>query len=141
MSKKKQKAQAGKQVKGGTGITSGRDVRISSINGQVAIGENITQTLTKGDKKELHDNLAQFQNEIAKLKLPQEKAAVINEDMAAAVKEAAKDNPDPQKIQGRFEGALKTVEEVGNTIETVSKWEWTKKILGILGKVGKRILL
>lgn len=130
-------------IVGGTGITSGGNVNFGDVSGQVAIGENITQTqtLSSSDKKELRDSLVQFQKEIAKLNLPADTMAVVNGDVTAAIKESEKEKPDPSKIKSRFEGALDTVKEVGDTIDKVSKWEWTGKVIKILGKLGLTILL
>ncbi len=60
----------GKQkITGGAGITAGGSVNFGNVSGQVAIGENITQTqtLSASDKKELLESLIQFQKETAKL--------------------------------------------------------------------------
>ena len=132
-----------RKVKGGAGITAGRDVTFGDVSGQVAIGKNITQTqtLTPEDRKDLHDNLLQFQKELAKMSLPTDESASINSDINLAVKETEKEQPNTTKIQSRFQGALDTIKEVGNTIETVSKWDWTKKILKTLGKIGLSVLL
>ena len=133
----------GKKKAGSAGITAGGDV---TIGGHAAIGENITQNITHtdistSDKKELFDSLIQFQKEIAKLCLPTDDLSTINGDINAAIKEAKKEEPDLPKIKSRFEGAIETIKDVGEVIEKVSKWEWTKKILKILGKVGLSILL
>ena len=130
-------------IVGGAGITSGGDVNFGDVSGQVAIGKNITQTQTLSslDKKELRDSLVQFQKEIAKLNLPADTMAIVNGDVTAAIKESEKEKPDPSKIKSRFEGALDTVKEVGDTIDKVSKWEWTGKVIKTLGKLGLTILL
>lgn len=134
----------GKQkIMGGPGITAGGNVTFGDVSGQVAIGENITQTqtLSSSDKKELRDSLVQFQKEIAKLNFPADTMATVNGDVTAAIKEAEKEKPDPSKIKSRFEGAIDTIKEVGDSIEKVSKWEWTGKVIKILGKLGLSILL
>ena len=130
-------------IVGGTGITSGGDVNFGDISGQIAIGKNITQTqtLSSSDKKELRDNLVQFQKEIVKLNLPADTMTIVNGDVTAAIKESEKEKPDPSKIKSRFEGALDTVKEVGDTIDKVLKWEWTGKVIKLLGKLGLTILL
>ena len=131
------------KIMGGPGITAGGNVTFGDVSGQVAIGENITQTqtLSSSDKKELRDSLVQFQKEIAKLNFPADTMATVNGDVTAAIKEAEKEKPDPSKIKSRFEGAIDTIKEVGDTIEKVSKWEWTGKVIKILGKLGLSILL
>lgn len=133
-----------KNITGGTGITAGGDVNFGDVsNSQVAIGSNITltQTISASDKKELLESLRLFQKEAAKLGIPDADLSTVNGDINAAIKEAEKEKPDPSKIKGRFEGALDTIKEVGDTIETVSKWEWTGKVITILGKLGLSILL
>ena len=132
-----------KKVEGGAGIVAGGNVTFGNVSGQVAIGENITQTQTisTADKKELQESLEQFKEELAKLNLPPDEASTVNGDVTAAIREAKKEKPDPEKIKGRFQGALDTIKEVGDTIEKVSKWEWTKKIVKTLGKIGLKILL
>jgi hypothetical protein len=134
---------AKRTVFGGTGITAGGDVTFGDNTGQIAIGKNITQTqtLSSSDKKELRDSLVQFQKEAAKLGIPEDELSTINGDLNAAIKEAEKEKPDPSKIKSRFEGALDTIKEVGDTIEKVSKWEWTGKVIKVLGKLGLAILL
>ncbi len=95
---------------GGTGITAGGDVTFGDVSGQVAIGQNITQTqtLSASDKKELLDCLIQFQKEAIKLGIPEDELSTVNGDLKAAIKEAEKEKPDPSKIKSRFEGALDT---------------------------------
>jgi len=113
------------------------------VSGQIALGKGITQTktLSTSDKKELLDSLVEFQKEIAKLGLPVDDLSIVNCDVNAAIKEAKKEKPDSSKIMTRFEGALGTIKDVGDTFEKVSKWEWTGKIITILGKLGPTILL
>ncbi len=132
-----------KNIVGGTGITAGGDVTFGNVRGQVGIGQNITQTQTLSalEKKELLDCLIQFQKEVTKLGIPEEELSTVNGDLNAAIKEAKKEEPDTTKIKSRFESAIDTVKEVGDTIEKVSKWEWTGKILKILGKLGLTIML
>jgi hypothetical protein len=118
---------------------------ISGVSGQVGIGKNIKQkqnlTLSVSDKKELLDSLMQFQKEIVNLGLPEDELQDINNDIDTATREAEKDEPNYSKIKKRFEGAIETVKDVGDTIEKVSKWEWTGKIAKILGKLGLSIVL
>ena len=118
---------------------------ISEVSGQLGIGKNIKQvqnlTLSVPDKKELVDNLMEFQKEIVNLGLPEGELKDINNDIDTATREAEKDEPNYSKIKERFEGVIKTVKDVGDTIEKVSKWEWTGKIVKILGKLGLIIAL
>lgn len=130
--------------------TTGGDVNInirdiSEVSGQVGVGKNIKQvqnlTLSGPDKKELLDSLVQFQKEIANLGLPEDEQQDINNDIDTATREAKKDKPNYSKIKERFEGVIETVKDVGDTIEKVSRWEWTGKIVTILGKLGLSIAL
>ncbi len=130
-----------KKITGGAGITADGDVSFVDVSGQVAIGKNITQQFSGSDKADLLDSLERFQREIAKLDIPKDEFGIINDDVTVAVKETKKENPDASKIKSRFEGAIESLKQVGNTIETVSKWEWTGKIVKILGKLGVSILL
>ena len=133
-----------KKVGGGPGITAGGDVNIGDItSSQVAIGKNITQTLTLSttDKEELLKNLKEFQKEIAKLRLPEDQHSIVLGDVTATITEAEKEEPDPSKIKYRFQGAIDTMKEVGGVIEKVTMSETCKKILSILGKLGLSFLL
>ena len=118
---------------------------ISGVSGQVGIGKNIKQeqnlTLSVSDKKELLDSLIQFQKEIVNLGLPEDELKDINNDIDTATREAEKNEPNYSKIKKRFEGTIEIVKDVGDTIEKVSKWEWTGKIVKILGKLGLIIAL
>jgi septation ring formation regulator EzrA len=118
---------------------------ISDISGQVGIGKNIEQKqnliLSVSDRKELLDSLIQFQKEIVNLGLPEDELQDINNDIDTATREAKKDEPNYSKVKKRFEGVIETVKDVGDTIEKVSKWEWTGKIVKILGKLGLAVAL
>jgi septation ring formation regulator EzrA len=98
-------------------------------------------TLSVSDIKELLDSLAQFQKEIVNLGLPEDELQDINNDIDTATREAKKDEPNYSKVKKRFEGVIETVKDVGDTIEKVSKWEWTGKIVKILGKLGLAVAL
>ena len=132
-----------KKVEGKNGIVAGGNVTFGDVSGQVAVGSHInqTQTLSSVDITELQKSLSEFKEELAKLKLSKDDAEVVNGDVAAAIKETKKEKPDTSKIKSRVESALDTIKEVGDTIEKVSKWESTKKILTVLGKIGKAIIL
>ena len=125
---------------GNVNITVGN---ISGVSGQVAVGKHIeqTQTLSVSDKKELLNSLSQFQKEIANLGLPEDDLKDINNDVDTAMREANKVEPNYSSIKRKFEGAIETVKDVGDTIEKVSRWEWTGKIVKILGKLGLAIAL
>ena len=129
-----------KKVIGGPGITAGGNVTFGNVSGQVAIGRNITQTLSTSDKKELLDSLIEFQKEIDKLGLPADELSTVNRNVTAAINEAKREEPDPSKIKSKFEGAIKTIKGVGKVIEKVSESKTTEKILKILG-IGLSILL
>ncbi len=113
------------------------------VSGKITLGKGITQTktLSTSDKKELLDSLVEFRKEMAKLDLPEDDLIIVNGDVNAAIKEAKKEEPDPSKIMTRFECALGTIKDVGDTFEKVSKWEWTVKIITILRKLGLPISL
>ncbi len=87
------------------------------------------------------DCLIQFQKDAAKLCIPEDELSTVNADLNAAIKEANKEEPNPSKIKGRFQNAIDTLKEVGDTFEKVYKWEWTGKILKILGKLGLLVML
>jgi DNA-binding transcriptional regulator GbsR (MarR family) len=130
------------------GVKAGGNITIGNNSGQLAIGNNIkqiqitkTKTLTLEDKKALFDNLEQFQKEITKLNLSIDEKVSINNDVISVAKEAEKEKPDESKIQARFQSALETIKKAGDTLDTVSKWEWTKRIVKILGKLGLTFLL
>lgn len=147
MSSKKKKSKS--SVTGGGGTTVGGNLNISGTKGQVALGNKnvqkqkiVTKTLSSAEKKELHDNLTKFQTEVAKLNLPPEKASKVNEGVAAAVEESAKGKPNTDKIGECVKDVVDVINEIGgDTKATVSKWEWTKKILATVGKIGLKILL
>lgn len=116
-------------------------INIENVHGSVSIVGNIEQIqiLTLLDKKELLDSLEQFQKEIAHLKLPIAELSTVNNDVETAIREAKKDEPDYSRIKKRFEGAMETINDVGDTIEKVYRWEWTRKIVKIIGKLGLAI--
>lgn len=66
--------------------------------------------------------------------------SIINSDISAAIKESKKDKPDMSKMTKRFKDAIITIKEVGDTINEVSDWNWTKRIAQIL-KLGPLIAL
>lgn len=116
--------------------------KIANVSGRVTVVENSEQKqILTFALEELQHNLEQFQKEIADLGLPDDELSTINNDIETAIREAKKDEPDYSKIKKRFEVAIETVKDVGDTIEKVSKWEWTEKIVKILGKIGLTIAI
>ena len=133
----------GKKVIGGSGVTAGGNVSISGVNGQVAIGENITQTqiVSQTDLKDLLDSLYEFQKGVPKLDLTPEDQSIVNGEISAAIKEAKKDKPAASKIKERFGSIISTVKEAGKSIKDISElYEAAKKIAPILG-IGLQALL
>ena len=121
-------------VKGNRNITGKGNV----VGHHNVVGDS--NVLTNQDKNDLKESLEGFREELAKLNLPKEKFTVANGDVTAAIEEAKKEQPDNKKIQNRFSDVLDTIKEVGKT-DAVSKWDWTKKILTILGKIGLSLVL
>lgn len=134
-----------KKVAGGAGTTAGRDLKISGVSGQVAVGNDNTQTqtitqLSSDDKKNLSDNLLQLQKDIAKTNLPPDEASIVNGNVAAAIKETKKEDPDSSKLKDKVQEAVDTLKEnVGK--EKVSRWDSVIKIAETLAKVGLKILV
>jgi len=125
-----------KKVSGGPGITAGGNVSISGVNGQVAIGEGITQiqTISQADLKDLLDSLHEFQKGVPKLDLTPEDQTIVNGEISAAIKEAKKDKPTLSKLKERFESIISTIKEAGKSIKDISEfYEAAKKIAPILG--------
>ncbi len=125
-----------KKVVGGPGITSGGNVTIGDVSGQLAIGENITQTqsLSATNLEELRRSLSDFKKGLAELDLPSDEQDVVKGDIAAAIMEAKKDKPTLSRIKEKFESAINTVKEAGKTINNISElYEPAKKIVKILG--------
>ncbi len=111
-----------------------------NIGGNAIIsGENSSITIDKStnisinDRKELHENLMIFKNEIAKLGLPDNELSVVNGNINTAIEESEKDQPNVSRIATKFKNAFDTAVEVGDNIEKVSSWEWTHKIAKIVG--------
>ena len=125
-----------KKVSDGPGITAGGNVHISSVSGQVAIGEDITQTLvvSQTDLKDLLHSLHEFQKGVPKLDLTPEDQSIVNGEISAAIKEAKKDKPALSKIKERFESIISTIKEAGKTIKDISEiYEPAKKIAKLIG--------
>ena len=132
-----------KKVIGGSGITTTGNVSISNVSGQVAIGENITQTqiISPTDLKDLRDSLFEFQKGVPELDLTPEDHSIVNGEISAAIKEAKKDKPALSKIKERFERVISAVKEAGKSIKDISElYEAAKKIAPILG-IGLQVLL
>ena len=119
------------------------NVNVTDISGQVAIGSNIsqTQTLSIEDKKNLYQALKDFGDEISKINLPPTQSEIIRGNLKAAIAETTNEKPDIKTVGNRFHSVLDSIKETGNLIETVSKWDWTKKVIKILCKAGLSIIL
>jgi hypothetical protein len=125
-----------KKVIGGSGVTAGGNVSISGVSGQVAIGENITQTqiVSQTDLKDLLDSLHEFQKGVPKLDLSPEDQSIVNGEISAAIKEAKKDKPALSKIKERVGSIISTVKEAGKSIKDISElYEAAKKIAELVG--------
>ena len=109
--------ESGKKVIGSSGITATGNVSIGGISGQVAIGENITQTqISQTDLKNLLDSLLEFQKGVPELDFSPEDHSIVNGEISAAIKEAKKDKPALSKIKERFVSVISTVKEAGNRL-------------------------
>ena len=123
-------------IVGGTGITSGGDVKFGDVSGQVAIGENISQSQSiKGaDIEELKKSLLDFQKSLVKLDLSEEDESIINGNISAAIKESKKDKPKLSVIKDRFEDTIDIIKESGKTIQSISDlYEPAKKLAKLVG--------
>lgn len=121
---------------GSTRITVDGNVTIGDVNGQFAIGGNITQTqsISVTDLNDLRTGLLDFQNGFAKLDLSAEDKDIVKGDISSAIKEAKKSKPVLSKIKGRFENIINTINETGNTIKDISElYEPAKKIAKLVG--------
>ena len=127
----------GKKADGGPpGITSGGDVKFGDVRGQVAIGENISQSQSiKGaDIEELRTSLLDFQKGLVKLDLSEEDKSIINGDISAAIKESKKDKPRLSMIKDRFESTIDIIKESGKTIQNISElYEPAMKLAKLVG--------
>ena len=124
-----------KKVIGGPEITAGGNVQISGGSGQVAIGENITQTqISQTDLKALLDSLLEFQKGVPELDLSPEDQTIVNGEISAAIKEAKKDKPVLSKIKERFVSVISTVKDAGKSIKDISElYEAAEKIAKLVG--------
>jgi polyribonucleotide nucleotidyltransferase len=123
-------------IVGGTGITSGGDVKFGDVSGQVAIGENISQSQSiKGANiEELKKSLLDFQKGLVKLDLSEEDESIINGNISAAIKESKKDKPKLSVIKDRFEDTIDIIKESGKTIQSISDlYEPAKKLAKLVG--------
>jgi len=127
--------ESGKKVIGGPGMTAGGNVSISGGSGQVAIGENITQTqISQTDLKDLLDSLYKFQKGVPELDLSPEDQTIVNGEISAAIKEAKKDKPVLSKIKERFVSVISTVKDAGKSIKDISElYEAAEKIAKLVG--------
>ena len=120
------------------------DFNLSDIqNSQIAIGNNITQkqNLSVNDIRELTDSLLKFQEQLSLLDIPNEDIKDINEDLEIAIEEAKKDKPLISKVKDKFERSIDIIKKTDGAINIISDWEWTQKIVSLLGKAGYLIHL
>lgn len=132
----KKERDSDKKVTGGPGITAVGDISIGDISGQVAIGQNITQTqsIEHADLEELRKSLLDFQKGLVKLDLSEEDTSIINGDISAAIKESKKDKPKLSMIKDRFESTIDILKESGTTIQNISElYEPAKKLAKLVG--------
>lgn len=132
----KKERDSDKKVTGGPGITAVGDISIGDISGQVAIGQNITQTqsIEHADLEELRKSLLDFQKGIVQLGLSPNYQNVVNGEISAAMIEAGSEKPVLSKIKEKFESAIMTAKKAGKSIEDISElYEPTKKIAKVLG--------
>ena len=121
---------------GSTRITIDGNVTIGDVNGQFAIGENITQTqsISVTDLNDLRTGLLDFQNGLAKLDFSAKNKDIVKGDMSSAIKEAKKSKPVLSKIKDRFENIINTINETGTAIKGISElYEPAKKIAKLVG--------
>ena len=133
-----EKKESDKKVVGGPGITAGGNVTFGNVNGQVAIGKNISQNqvqiLSTTELEDLRKTLLDIQKGLFKLDLPSDDQNIINGDISAAIKESKKEEPELSKIKTRFESFIDTVKGAKKTIKDISElYEPAKKIAPILG--------
>lgn len=135
--------ESGKKVIGGSGIIAGGDVSFGDVSGQLAIGENITQTqtLSATNLEDLRTSLIDFKKGLDELNLPSDEQDIVKGDITAAIIEAKKDKPELSKVKGKFESAINTVKNAGKTINNISNlYEPAKKIAKLVG-IGISFLL
>lgn len=126
------------KVFSGLEITAGGDVTIGNVNGQVAVGRNISQkqiqVLSTTDLEVIRKTLLDIQKGLLKLDLPSDDQNIVNGDISAAIKESKKEKPELSKIKTRFENVVYTVKEAKKTIKYISElYEPARKIMTEFG--------
>ncbi len=97
--------------------------------------------LTANDKKELQETLSAFQRELSKINMPPTQAAIVNSDIEKTLEETKKEKPNKQTLQTRLQDVFNTIKEALGADNAVSKWDLTKKIFAIAGKIGLSLIL
>lgn len=124
-------------------VSANGNVNFSDISGQLIIGDNNIQKqdLSSTDMNELIESLIQFQERISSLAISKENLDLINDDLIIAIGETKKENPKISMIKEKFESAINTIKRTGGFIDTVLNWEWTEKIIKLLGIAGFTLLI
>ncbi len=134
-----------KVKKFGTTVVHGDQINIgdvSGVSGQFAIGSGINQTqLSVSDKKDLLDALMLFRKDLHNLGLSEIEQSIVAGNVAEAIMETKKEKPDLPLVKNKLQRAIDIVKTAGSVIEKVAESPVTKKIVGILGKVGLSLAL
>lgn len=120
------------------GISTDGNVHIGNINGQFAIGKNISQVqyMPAIDIEQLRKSLLAFREEFVKLDLSSEEQEIVKGDVSAALKEAGKEEPRLPNIKTRVENVIETFKDAGKTVKNISETCGSLKIVaGLLGIV------
>lgn len=124
-------------------VSANGNVNFSDISGQLIVGDNNIQKqeLSSTDMNELIESLIQFQERISSLAISKENLDLINDDLIIAIGETKKENLKISMIKEKFESAINTIKRTGGFIDTVLNWEWTEKIIKLLGIAGFTLLI
>jgi hypothetical protein len=93
------------------------------------------------DKKELSDALLAFQEALKGVNLPTTKAAIVNANITDTVEEIKKEKPDKQTLKTQLQNVFDAIKAGLGSDNAVSKWDLTKKILGIALKYGLKLIV
>ena len=112
-------------------------ITIKNNTGQVAIGENITQTMTITQKEEAVKHIKELKDAVQKIdveELPEEKKDWTLKELDKAIAEAEKEQPDKKSVAGYIKGAIETVKNSRILFSTAS--ELATKLLPITTLLG-----